>query len=155
MAKSKLSGHAGSLPAGDGVIPFRRRPRSKRGKGKKMLKCFDPKQTWEFESPVAKGTVFTYRAMSGPIMYQGFESVSKTALNKFVEKVTNIELIVGVEEMVDGKPVMKEVWQEFDEFIPAVHPEVNLAAQLPFQVATALFDAIWSKSSLTKQEAGE
>jgi len=88
-------------------------------------------------------------------MYQGFESVSKTALNKFVEKVTNIELIVGVEEMVDGKPVMKEVWQEFDEFIPAVHPEVNLAAQLPFQVATALFDAIWSKSSLTKQEAGE
>lgn len=149
-----MSGYAGALPAGGGVPPFHRRPRSRKGK-KRMLKCFDPKETFTFVSPLAPDTEFTFRAMSGPVVYFGLESLSTLAVNKFVTKVTNIEILEMVETEVDGKKVKTAVRKEYAEFIPAEHPEIRLSDQLPFQVANPLFDAIWDKSSLTKKEAGE
>ena len=116
-----------------------------------MLKCFDPQQTWTFESPLAPGTVFTYRAMTGPIMGVGFRVLAKTGVNTFVTKVTNIA--IHVSEKQGDKTV--RVLKEFPEFVPEQYPDIRLADCIPFQVATALFSDMWSHTALTPDEAGE
>jgi len=115
-----------------------------------MLKSFDPNETWTFESPLAPGTVFTYTAITGPVIARDFEGLSTAALNKCVRQITNIEVTVTV----DGKPVQKQ-FTAADPFVPAIYPEVKLSEVLHYQIASALFAAIWDHTTLTPQEQGE
>ena len=116
-----------------------------------MLKSYDPKQTWTFESPLAPGTVFTYKAITGPVVAKDFDDIMRIALNRCIVKVSNIEITLTDEK---GEPVRKQ-FTEADPFVPAIYPEVRMADILHYQIASALFAAIWSPSSLTKEESGE
>jgi hypothetical protein len=115
-----------------------------------MLKSFDPNETWEYSSPLAPETVFTYTAITGPIIARDFEGLSTAAINRCVKKVTNIELTVTDK----GKSVRRTFTGE-EPFVPAVWPEVKLAEVLHYQIATGLFGAIWDHTTLTAQEMGE
>ena len=116
-----------------------------------MLKCFDPQQTWTYESPLAPGTVFTYRAMTGPIMGVGFRVLAKASMNAFVTKVTNIAFYVDKKE---GDKTVR-VLKEFPEFVPEQYPDLRLGDCVPWQVATAVFGEMYSRSTLLPDEAGE
>jgi len=120
-----------------------------------MLKSFDPNETWTFESPLAPGTVFTYTAITGPMLAIGFDQISKQALARCVKKITGIELTVNE---VGAEKKIVQIRKQFtleEPFVPAEHPEVRLSEVLHYQIATGLFEAIWDKTSLTKEESGE
>jgi hypothetical protein len=72
-----------------------------------------------------------------------------------VKKITGIELTVN-EVGSDKKIVhLRKQFTLEEPFVPAEHPEVRLSEVLHYQIATGLFEAIWDKTSLTKEESGE
>lgn len=115
-----------------------------------MLKSFDPKETWEFTSPLAPETVFTYTAITGPVVAKDFDGIMRIAVNRCIQKITNIEVTLTEK----GEPVRKQFTTD-DPFVPAIYPEVKMADILHYQIASALFAAIWDRTTLTAQESGE
>jgi hypothetical protein len=128
-----------------------------------MLKCFNPEKRWEYENPLAPGTIFHYRALTGPILYDDFQDIMRIAINTCVTKVENIELTWTERKHSDpddpkSEMIEVEVTKVFtpeDPFITSKHPRIVLTSVIPQSICTPLMWAIWSRTALTKKESGE
>ena len=128
-----------------------------------MLKCYNPKQEWTYESPLAPGTIFHYRANTGPMIWDNFADLMVQVVNSCVTKVENIEVSwteTKLDDPDDPKSERTEVevtkvFTPEDPFYPAKFPSLKLSALIPQSICTPLMWAIWSKTTLSKRESGE
>lgn len=128
-----------------------------------MLKCLNANETWTYESPLAPGTVFHYRAFTGPVLYDDFQELMRIAINTCITKVENIELTWTERKLTDpsdpkSEVIEQEVTKAFppeDPFIPSKMPQIVLSRVIPQSICTPLMWAIWSRTTLTKKESGE
>lgn len=127
-----------------------------------MLKCINPKKTWEYHPANMEDTIFEYKALTGAsvISSMGADALFNHMIDSCVLSITNIELEVRKRDEkgrftknADGEYETEML--QFELFEPKSYPEIKLSQVLPSTICNALGSAIWEVSKISKVESGE